>query len=99
MVNSEKPTTGGSVAAAIFWMKARAGWREKHDLTVNTQPLKDYTDAELVQMIATLSTTIAATEAGQGGPDVIGRVTHPDRRQVKISGDTVHHRASTVDRW
>ena len=23
-------TTGGSVAAAIFWMKARAGWREKH---------------------------------------------------------------------
>jgi hypothetical protein len=24
-------TDGGSVAAAIFWMKARAGWREKHD--------------------------------------------------------------------
>lgn len=24
-------TEGGSVAAAIFWMKARAGWREKHD--------------------------------------------------------------------
>ena len=23
-------TTGGSVAAAIFWMKAHAGWREKH---------------------------------------------------------------------
>ena len=22
-------TTGGNVAAAIFWMKARAGWREK----------------------------------------------------------------------
>lgn len=25
-------TTGGSVAAAIFWMKARAGWREKHEV-------------------------------------------------------------------
>ncbi len=25
-------TTGKNVAAAIFWMKARAGWREKHDL-------------------------------------------------------------------
>ena len=23
-------TTGGNVAVAIFWMKARAGWREKH---------------------------------------------------------------------
>lgn len=25
-------TTGGNVAAAIFWMKARAGWREKHEV-------------------------------------------------------------------
>jgi len=25
-------TSGNNVAAAIFWMKARAGWREKHDL-------------------------------------------------------------------
>ena len=27
-------TEGNSVAAAIFWMKARAGWREKHDVTL-----------------------------------------------------------------
>jgi hypothetical protein len=27
-------TQGNDVAAAIFWMKARAGWREKHDLEV-----------------------------------------------------------------
>jgi hypothetical protein len=27
-------TSGNNVAAAIFWMKARAGWREKHDLEV-----------------------------------------------------------------
>src|SRR4051794_6370916 len=24
-------TTGKNVAAAIFWMKARCGWREKHE--------------------------------------------------------------------
>jgi hypothetical protein len=28
-------TEGNNVAAAIFWMKARAGWREKHDLEVS----------------------------------------------------------------
>jgi hypothetical protein len=27
-------TQGKNVAAAIFWMKARAGWREKHDVEV-----------------------------------------------------------------
>jgi hypothetical protein len=27
-------TTGKNVAAAIFWMKARAGGRKKHDLEV-----------------------------------------------------------------
>ena len=25
-------TSGNNVAATIFWMKARAGWREKHDI-------------------------------------------------------------------
>ena len=30
-------TEGGSVAAAIFWMKARAGWREKHDVTLRAE--------------------------------------------------------------
>ena len=28
-------TQGNNVAAAIFWMKARAGWREKHDVTLS----------------------------------------------------------------
>src|SRR3712207_8721938 len=27
-------TQGNSVAAAIFWMKARAGWRERHELEI-----------------------------------------------------------------
>jgi len=35
-------TTGKNVAAAIFWMKARAGWREKQAVEVtgpDGQPL------------------------------------------------------------
>ena len=27
-----RQATEGNVAAAIFWLKARAGWREKHDI-------------------------------------------------------------------
>jgi hypothetical protein len=30
-------TEGGSVAAAIFWMEARAGWREKQEVTVSAE--------------------------------------------------------------
>lgn len=34
-------TTGGNVAAAIFWMKARAGWSEKVTVAGDgTNPLK-----------------------------------------------------------
>jgi hypothetical protein len=44
-------TEGGSVAAAIFWMKARAGWREKHDINVTAQPCTDLTDAQLEDIL------------------------------------------------
>jgi hypothetical protein len=44
-------TEGGSVAAAIFWMKARAGWREKHEVHVSTRPAEELTDAELEDII------------------------------------------------
>jgi hypothetical protein len=41
-------TQGGNVAAAIFWMKARAGWRERHDVTLRPgAPLAELSDAEL----------------------------------------------------
>jgi len=58
-------TTGGSVAAAIFWLKARAGWREKHDVTVKADSLEHYTDAELRQMIQAISESIAIAEANE----------------------------------
>src|SRR5436305_1514743 len=40
-------TVEKNVAAAIFWMKARAGWREKHDLTITARSACKMTDAEL----------------------------------------------------
>jgi hypothetical protein len=45
-------TEGGSVAAAIFWMKARAGWREKHEMHVQAErSVKHLTDKELESLV------------------------------------------------
>ena len=61
-------TTGGSVAAAIFWMKARAGWREKHEILVSANPLEQISDIELEQMVTVLRDAIAEqTAIGNGG--------------------------------
>ena len=40
-------TVDRNVGAAIFWMKARAGWREKHEVEVTARPLRELSDAEL----------------------------------------------------
>ncbi|MBR0652106.1 hypothetical protein GXW78_20795 [Roseomonas terrae] len=39
-------TEGQNVAAAIFWMKARAGWREKHELVLTAKEPGEMTDEE-----------------------------------------------------
>ena len=44
-------TEGGSVAAAIFWMKARAGWREKHELVLSAKAAAEMSDEELMEEI------------------------------------------------
>ncbi len=44
-------TQGKNVAAAIFWMKARAGWREKQEVKVSTDNMEELTDAQLHQVI------------------------------------------------
>ncbi len=44
-------TSGENTAAAIFWMKARAGWREKQEITLSTKTAKQMTDAELMEVI------------------------------------------------
>jgi hypothetical protein len=40
-------TTGNNVAAAIFWMKARAGWREKRQIELSGRSLEQMSEADL----------------------------------------------------
>ena len=57
-------TSGKNVAAAIFWMKARAGWREKHEVRVTSgDDLTQYTDEELQRMIDSCKHEMAEFEA------------------------------------
>ena len=44
-------TQGKNVAAAIFWMKAWAGWREKHEIAVTTRAVEQLSEAELEQIL------------------------------------------------
>jgi hypothetical protein len=45
-------TSGQNTAATIFWMKARAGWREKHEVTIRPErPLREISDEELEQLM------------------------------------------------
>lgn len=44
-------TQGKNVAAAIFWMKARAGWREKIEIKPVIGDAASLTDAELAAII------------------------------------------------
>ncbi|MDB5318329.1 MAG: hypothetical protein JWO24_4173 [Rhodospirillales bacterium] len=47
-------TSGRNVAAAIFWMKARGGWREKHEVQVSMAgDVSQMSDAELEEVIRT----------------------------------------------
>jgi hypothetical protein len=41
-----------NVAAAIFWMKARAGWREKQEISFTDRPVAEASDADLQRVIA-----------------------------------------------
>jgi hypothetical protein len=34
----QQATTPGNIAATIFWLKARAGWREKHQVELSGPP-------------------------------------------------------------
>ncbi|WP_052403015.1 hypothetical protein [Muricoccus aerilatus] len=45
-------TSGQNTAASIFWMKARAGWREKHQVVLSAKPTGEMSDAELEEEIA-----------------------------------------------
>ena len=67
-------TQGKNVAAAIFWMKARAGWREKHEVQVtHGESLAHLTDEELEQMLRSYDDKLrAAGSRGSSGPLIEG---------------------------
>src|SRR5205823_8822515 len=45
-------TSGQNTAASIFWMKARAGWREKHEVTIRPErPVSEIPDEELERLV------------------------------------------------
>jgi hypothetical protein len=44
-------TIDKNVTAAIFWMKARAGWREKQEIQFSNRPLEQLSDADLERLI------------------------------------------------
>jgi hypothetical protein len=44
-------TTGNNVAAAIFWMEVRAGWREKQEIRLGPTELDQVSDEELMRVI------------------------------------------------
>jgi predicted ArsR family transcriptional regulator len=45
-------TSGQNTAASIFWMKARAGWREKHEVVLSAKAPEQMSDEELLEEIA-----------------------------------------------
>ena len=57
---------GKNVAAAIFWMKARAGWREKQELVLSARPV-EMSDEELAEIVQQGRDRLAI-EAGDADP-------------------------------
>lgn len=67
--------TSGNIPAAIFWMKARAGWREKQEMQLNVSgDLSTLSDAAILALVG------PADEDGdqEGDPASSGdpKVTH-----------------------
>jgi hypothetical protein len=82
---------GGNVAAAIFWMKARAGWSEKilvQDVPADDSDLTKLTDAQLEARAAYLRGKIANRPRRNASGKVVG---FP-------GGDSVGFRAVTARR-
>ena len=67
-----KAAMSGNVGAAIFWMKARGGWREKHDIEITGKDggpiniasvnFKNLSDEELAQMQALMTKSAGEKE-------------------------------------
>lgn len=67
-------TVDKNTAAAIFWLKARAGWREKHEIEVNgTVDVRRLDDGQLEQALrAELASYLGRHITGDDQPPVSG---------------------------
>lgn len=65
----QQATSGNNVTAAIFWLKARAGWKDKIDIDVSTneRPIAELTDSELAAIIARRHSGRDGTASPQDG--------------------------------
>ena len=71
-------TVEKNVASVIFWMKARAGWREKQEVVVSTEDERaNTTDQEL---LARIKAKIAELEA----PPMWSRIANPASESVPV---------------
>ena len=70
---------GGDTASLIFWLKARAGWREKHDVEVSG---KDGTPIEPIVM--TFSWADPPEAATAPSTDVV--IEHEDDVSLAVEG-------------
>lgn len=62
-------TQGRNVAAAIFWMKARAGWREKQEVQLSAKSPEQLSDEELHKIIVCLQDETVDGQQPERAPD------------------------------
>jgi hypothetical protein len=73
-------TQGNNVAAAIFWMKARAGWREKQEIELNVRPVREASNEDLLRIIARARHDI----------DIEGDLAEAEGQPVKVASSDIN---------
>jgi hypothetical protein len=66
-------TVEKNVACVIFWMKARAGWREKQEIKMTMRTFEQMTDAELEFLV----------RSSGGDIDIEGELVEADGEPAK----------------
>ena len=70
-------TSGQNTAAAIFWMKARGGWREKQELDAHVR-----TDMRAIHVVSGVPRAV-----DEMTDEELMRIARGGRRRIGMSGD------------
>jgi len=73
-------TQGNNVAAAIFWMKARAGWREKQEIELNFRPVHEASNEDHLRII----------ERARHEMDIEGELADAEGEPVKVATSDIN---------